>query len=145
MDVRIADLNDVNELVRLAKLLWPDSKDLADEMIEILNNNSEIIYLIPGIAFGHMAMRYDYVSGSSTSPVGYLEGIYVEEGYRKQGIASQLIHLGEQWAKDKGAKEMASDVLFDNHNSMVFHEKYGFKEVERVVCYIKEIRSMDNE
>ncbi len=43
------------------------------------------------------------------------------------------------WAKEQGCKEFASDVELSNIVSQEVHEKMGFKEVNRVVCYIKEI------
>ena len=37
------------------------------------------------IGFAQCQLRYDYVEGTKSSPVGYLEGIFVKEGYRSKG------------------------------------------------------------
>ncbi|WP_225743526.1 GNAT family N-acetyltransferase [Marinilactibacillus sp. Marseille-P9653] len=37
-----------------------------------------------------------YVEGTNTSPVGYLEGIYVEPYYRRHKIAQVLLEHCEQ-------------------------------------------------
>ena len=39
------------------------------------------------VGFAQVQLRRDYVGGNHLSPVGYLEGIYVEETYRRRGIA----------------------------------------------------------
>lgn len=41
--------------------------------------------------FAQCGLRHDYVEGRGSSPVGYLEGIFVEKEYRKQGCAKELL------------------------------------------------------
>src|SRR5690606_8697652 len=91
------------------------------------------------IGFAHISIRNDYVEGSSTSPVGYVEAIYVDEGYRFRGISKRLVEAGEQWAKSKGCKELASDTELSNLDSQEFHKKIGFREAGRIVSFIKYI------
>ena len=74
-------------------------------------------------------MRYEYVPGAKKSPVACVEGIYVKEAYRKQGIAALLIHHAEQWALEKECTELASDALIENTDSHSFHTQLGFQEV----------------
>jgi aminoglycoside 6'-N-acetyltransferase I len=50
-------------------------------------------------------------------PVGYVEGWYVAERYRKQGIGGKLLEAAEEWARRQGCVEMASDALLHNHLS----------------------------
>lgn len=46
---------------------------------------------------------YDIVvEGTSTNPVGYLEGIFVKKAYRKNGIAKELLNACLKWAKEQG-------------------------------------------
>jgi len=92
------------------------------------------------IAFMNLSLRYDYVPGAKESPVAYIEGIYVEEAYRKQGIAAHLVRHAEQWAHEKKCTELASDALIENTDSHHFHTQMGFREVERVVTFIKSIQ-----
>ena len=56
------------------------------------------------IAFAQCQLRHDYVEGTESSPVGYLEGIFVSEGYRKKGCAAELLSECERWAKEKGCR-----------------------------------------
>ncbi len=39
------------------------------------------------IGFAQCGLRHDYVEGAITSPVGYLERIFIREEYRKNGYA----------------------------------------------------------
>ena len=91
------------------------------------------------VGFAQCQLRHDYVEGTSTSPVGYLEGLYVKEAFRKQGMARELTRACEEWAKEKGCREFASDCELENVESINMHLKLGFREVNRVVCFTKEI------
>ena len=71
--------------------------------------------------------------------MGYLEGIYVREGARRQGIARRLLSACENWAKAKGCAEFASDCGLDNMDSQRFHQAVGFEEANRIVAYVKKL------
>lgn len=91
------------------------------------------------IAFAHLKLRTDYVEGSTSSPVVYLEAIYVEPGFRKTGIGKNLVNLGESWGSSKHCSEYASDTMIHNVQSIDFHKSVGFKEAGRLVSFIKKI------
>ena len=82
----------------------------------------------------------DYVNGTSSSPVAFVEGIYVVLRLRRQGIASRLIAAVTEWATAHDCKELASDALLDNELSQVVHKALGFQETERVVFFCKSLR-----
>jgi len=84
-------------------------------------------------------LRHDYVEGCETSSVGYLEGIYVAQAHRMQGIAKELCRECEVWAKEKGCTEFASDCELTNTTSLRFHLGIGFQEENRLICFRKEI------
>lgn len=81
----------------------------------------------------------DYVEGTATSPVGYLEGIFIKPEYRNKGLARELIKACEEWAKEKGCKEFASDCELHNEESRRFHMATGFDEANRIICFVKKI------
>jgi aminoglycoside 6'-N-acetyltransferase I len=89
------------------------------------------------IGFAEVALRSDYVAGCSTSPVAFLEGIYVVEPWRRRGVARQLCLAAEQWALAQGCSEFASDADIANLTSHRAHTALGFAEVERVVFFRK--------
>ena len=137
--------NQIEDLLQLALILYKNSEyySLRQELISLVNSKDNIFFLYlrenENIAFCHCSIRNDYVEGSKSSPVGYLEGIYVKELYRKQGIARLLLDKCEQWAKDKGCKQFASDCILNNTLSEKFHLKNGFKEANKIIHFIKDI------
>lgn len=86
-----------------------------------------------------VALRSDYVNGTDSSPVGFLEGLYVDPASRHQGIAALLVKTAEQWAREQGCSEMASDAALDNTASHAMHQALGFEETERVVYFRKSL------
>jgi aminoglycoside 6'-N-acetyltransferase I len=74
-----------------------------------------------------------------SSPVGYLEGIFVVPEHRRSGVGEALVRAAEAWARERGCTEMASDRQLDNEPSGVFHEAVGYEEAERIVCYRKSL------
>ena len=146
MIIEEANQSNLDELTKLALKLWPDNtwNTLRPEFEELLESEKDIVYLanVEGsyVGFIHMSIRTDYVEGSSSSPVGYVEGIYVEDNFRNKGIAKKLVQAGEHWSKALGCTEIASDTQLDNYESQQFHEKIGFREAGRIVAYIKDLK-----
>jgi len=91
------------------------------------------------VGLAEAAIRTDYVNGTATSPVAFLEGLYVVPEARRQGIAAALITTVERWARDRGCRELASDALLDNEPGHRAHRALGFEETERVVYFRKAI------
>lgn len=143
--IKRADTKDVDVLAALAIQMWPDHDpgELAEEFREILANGEAACFLgyADGrpVAFAHCQLRHDYVEGTHSSPVGYLEGIFVSEGYRRKGRAARLLAACEAWAKEKGCAEFASDCEPDNAESIKFHAAAGFEETNRIVCFKKKL------
>ena len=92
------------------------------------------------VGFAQCQLRHDYVEGTDSSPVGYLEGVFVEEAYRRQGCAKKLLAKCEKWAKENGCSEFASDCELDNEDSLKFHIKMGFVEANRIICFTKKLK-----
>jgi aminoglycoside 6'-N-acetyltransferase I len=87
--------------------------------------------------FVEATLRTDYVNGCETSPVAFLEGIYIEPWARRQGVAKELVAEVQRWALAQGCREFASDALLDNEASHRMHRGLGFMETERVVYFRK--------
>jgi aminoglycoside 6'-N-acetyltransferase I len=135
----------IDHLAKLALDLWPDNdyEELKNEYSSLLKSDKDkvFLYLIDDLpkAFIQLSIRVDYVEGSETSPVGYVEGIFVNPDYRRQGISNELMKKGEEWIKKQGCKQIGSDIESDNITSYQFHMKIGFKEANRIICFIKDI------
>jgi aminoglycoside 6'-N-acetyltransferase I len=87
-----------------------------------------------------VAIRTDYVNGAATSPVAFLEGIYVLPEARRSGTARKLVAEAERWALAMGCTELASDAPIENTSSHAMHTALGFVETERVVFFKKVLR-----
>ena len=130
--------------VKLAsKLFSCEEKILKKEFIELLENENTIIYLKvvndQYIGFAQCQLRFDYVEGTDSSPVAYLEGIYIEDEHRGKGYAAELLKMCENWGKGKGCVEFASDCELVNIDSFNFHIKNGFEEANRIICFVKKL------
>jgi aminoglycoside 6'-N-acetyltransferase I len=139
-------LDDFNEWLDLALRLWPEysSIEMQDILTEILESDRETAFMVrdengKAIAFMNLSLRYEYVPEATQSPVGYIEGIYVKDEYRHQGIGKAMVEFAERWASVQGCIELASDALVENTDSHAFHSKTGFREAERTVYFIKSI------
>ena len=91
------------------------------------------------VGFAEVLLRSDPVNGCETTPVGFLEGLWVEVAYRRRGIARLLIAAAEEWARGLGCRELGSDALIDNIPSHATHIAAGFTETERVVYFRKRL------
>ena len=138
-----ATKKDVKALAELVKIVWPEHSEeaLTKIILEYMNSDKSGVFAekrdkrFIGVAL--CCLRHDYVEGCETSPVGYLEGVSVNEAYRNQGVAKQLMEECEQWAREKGCSEFASDCELSNTTSMNFHIHIGFQEQNRIICFKK--------
>lgn len=143
--IRKAEINDLTILAELACQLWPHHtvEEIYTEFAEILAKTDAAYFLAyaeeTAIGFAQCQLRYDYVEGTDSSPVGYLEGIYVAEEYRKHGVARELLVACETWAKSIGCTEFASDCELENTQSLRFHLNVGFEEANRIICFTKKL------
>jgi len=126
------------EWAEMCIALWSDNTT-ADMLKERKNGKlpNEYLYMADGeaIAFVSLSLRHDYVEGTVSSPVGYLEGIYVKPNFRGRGIAAELVEFAKKWAISQGCSELASDCELDNENSRLFHSKIGFEEANKIICF----------
>ena len=140
-----ANRKDSRVLAEMAVQMWSSHTvdELEAEFLEGLKNNKSVFFIkyrdnLP-VGFAHCGLRTDYVEGTDTSPVGYLEGIFVKADYRNRGYAKELLSACEKWAKDMGCSEFASDCELDNIGSLKFHLAMGFDEANRIICFKKSI------
>ena len=141
--IKKAGNNDLEALAKLAILMWQNHSitELINEFSEIIQNGKSVFFLkyeydVP-VGFAQCQLRNDYVEGTKTSPVGYLEGIFVKEQCRHKGYAKELLVECEAWAKENGCSEFASDCEINNIDSFHFHQAMNFVEANRIICFTK--------
>jgi aminoglycoside 6'-N-acetyltransferase I len=147
--VRVARAGDRTQLARLREALWPESstEEHDTELRAILDGKGfgtmPLIELVAEdssgalVGFAEVGLR-SHADGCDVShAVGYLEGWYVAESHRKRGIGRKLVMAAEDWAREQGCAEMASDSVVGNHVSKRAHEALGYSVVDRCVRYRK--------
>lgn len=143
--IKKATVSDAVCVAKLAIQMWEDNslEGLTEELTEIIESPESAVFLLfegeTAVGFAQCQLRHDYVEGTESSPVGYLEGIFIEEEYRKKGYAKELLKECEAWAKEMECSEFASDCELTNAGSLAFHLKMGFEEANRVICFTKRL------
>lgn len=143
MKIVRADSSHLESWLKLRVALWPDEKANLAEDLPIMPRNNSLLNLVAladngdVIGFAEASLRRDYVNGCATSPVGFLEGIYVEPAHRKTGVARSLVKAVAEWRRTQGCAEFASDSLIENTDSHRMLKALGFKEAECVVYFRK--------
>ena len=147
--IRQAQPSDHDQLLRLLVALWPDSpaEEHSRELTAFLQGKPPVtlplIMLVAEATDGRLVgfleadLRSHADGCNQAQPVGYVEGWYVIEAYRHQGIGKKLLAAAEDWARSHECIEMASDTWIDNELSQFVHESLGYEVVDRCVHYRK--------
>jgi aminoglycoside 6'-N-acetyltransferase I len=152
-DIRIrpAQCSDHEQLVRMRVALWPQSssEEHGRELTQILEGNAPVtlpLVIFVAEASDHILAGFleadlrSHADGCDPSrPVGYIEAWYVAENYRRTGVGKRLLAAAEDWARNQGCREIASDTWIDNEVSQCAHEALGYEVVDRCVHYRKSL------
>ena len=128
-----------NVWAEMCVALWPDMT--VDAMLRMSHEGlfkNEFLYVDGDqpAGFLSLSLRSDYVEGTDSSPVGYIEGLYVKPEFRRKGIAEKLVDHAKEWSKKFDCTELASDTELENTGSQAFHTGVGFTEAGKIVCYV---------
>ena len=143
--IRHLQPDDRAEWLRMRLLLWPgqSEEEHLRERGEILADSASPVFVAshPNGRLGGFleAGTHKYADGCNTSPVGYLEGWYVDPDMRRHGVGAMLVRAAEQWAHGQGCKEMASDCLLGNDESLQAHLALDYEETERIIHFRKSL------
>jgi aminoglycoside 6'-N-acetyltransferase I len=127
--------------------LWPDGSEAEHlgDMADTLRRGHHVRLALAAdgsaIGFVEASKRVDYVNGTSSSPVVFLEGLYVEPAARLKGVARALVADVEDWARVERCGELASDSPLENVQAHAAHRALGFDETERVVYFRRPVQS----
>jgi aminoglycoside 6'-N-acetyltransferase I len=146
VQIRPVRSTDMEEWLRMRMVLWPGDRlsRYQDEMQAILANLQEYISFVAerpdgGLgAFLEASLRR-YADGCDSSPVGYIEGWYVDPDLRRLGVGRRLVQAAEEWAVDRGCQEMGSDCELENQLSWSAHLALGYREAERLIHFCKRL------
>ncbi|UCH61000.1 MAG: GNAT family N-acetyltransferase [Anaerolineales bacterium] len=144
--VRTITNGDWPEWLRMRQTLWPEhTRDEHQSEMQALSTDRTSITFVAVRPDGSLGGFLEagvrkYAEGCQTSPVGYIEGWYVDDDIRQLGIGKQLVQAAETWARQKGLSEMASDCQIDNEISRQAHQALGYQEMERLIHFTKILR-----
>jgi aminoglycoside 6'-N-acetyltransferase I len=161
-DIRIrpAQLSDHAQLLRFREALWPNAsgEEHARELTLILEGKPVttlplvifVAEVVPELiddpsdrtlaGFLEVDLRSHADGCDPSRPVGFIEGWYVAENHRHEGIGRKLLAAAEDWARSQGCVEVASDTWIDNEVSQRVHEALGYEVVDRCVHYRKTLK-----
>jgi len=135
MNVRSHRQTDNAEWLRMRHALWPDEslEELASELEAWATGDETAAFFADAgdgalIGFAEVSIHTE-APGCTTNRIGFLEGWYVDPGYRRQGIGRALNAAAEQWARERGCTEMASDTNESYPLSPTAHLGIGYSRV----------------
>lgn len=110
------------------------------EMDLILKSEIQTTFLIfesqTGSPIGMLELSLrNLVDGCLTSPVAYIEGIYLDQSCRGKGYGEKMVEFSKSWAIQNGCSELACDAELEDIDAQKFHKKMGFEETYKVVQY----------
>ena len=145
MIIRAVQLRDLPQWSLMRTQLWPATEDghVAELQEYFAGVSTDIVeaFVLDGgegelAGFLEMNIR-NFAEGSRSPRLPYVEAWFVREAYRGLGWGKALMARAEQWAAERGYRELASDTELHNTHSIALHKALGFRETERIVCFLK--------
>ena len=143
MGTRKARIEDSNAIVSLSRSVWHGDSDeeRLQEVAMVLGDHNSAVFVseVDGtiVGFAYCRLRHDHIAGTSTGTVGYLEGIFVSPGHRRQGHGLALVEACERWVRSCRCTEIASDCYLGDTEAVAFHAAAGFEEAVLLLCFSK--------
>jgi aminoglycoside 6'-N-acetyltransferase I len=133
--VRMPELDDQPEWLRLRLALWPEcaTEQHELEMGTVLADADRVaVFVSPAdrgrlAGFVEVALRA-WREGCPGSPVGYVEALYVAPEQRDRGVGAALLGAAEAWARARGCAAIAADAGVENERGRALHRRLGYEE-----------------
>jgi aminoglycoside 6'-N-acetyltransferase I len=150
MHVRLLQPDDFSRWIAMRAALWPDEPrdQLEREGRALLAGGDPMVVFVAAhgtelAGFLELQLR-SVAEGCDSSPVPFVEGWYVADAWRRQGVGKALMDAAERWSRARGYTELASDTQEYNRVSRAAHAALGFEEVETLVAFRKDLRGTDD-
>ncbi len=99
----------------------------------IKNENDKIL------GFVELSSR-NIVDGCLSSPVAYIEGLYIKKENRRKGLGADSVKEIKKWCKEREFTELGADTEFENIAAQKFFKSIGFRETFRIVEFCTKIK-----
>jgi aminoglycoside 6'-N-acetyltransferase I len=145
--VRPVKRTDAESWLRLRRQLWPDGSELEHrrEIEAFLDGHaSEPAAVLVADKHGALVGLVELsirpsAEGCRTNRVAYLEGWFVVSEERRKGFGGALVRAAENWARDAGCIEFASDTPPTNIAAIHAHAGVGFESAGSLMCFRKSL------
>ena len=141
MEIRPVKPPDAEEWLRMRMALWPHSplEKEKGQIAQFLSGSPlpdcQAAFVCPREEGGLCGLVevsiHTSAPGCKTNRIGYLEAWYVDPDQREQGVGRALVERAENWAREQGCLEMASDTDPSYPISPRAHAALGYQETER--------------
>ena len=146
MEVRPAEPADAVAWERMRQQLWPapegeHAAEIAAYFAGDRQDPAEVLLAVDledPVGFAEVSIR-SHAEGCRPGRIAYLEGWFVLPEWRGRGVGAALIRAVEAWGRAQGCRQLASDTELDHAGSATAHRALGFQEVDRVVCFRKDL------
>ena len=104
-----------------------DAESAREDIREWTKEKHDLFVIMKGpeaVGFLHLNMR--------GSTVCWVEDVFIDEPYRRQGIAGQAIRLAEEILKGRGVKGVSMDVVPDNLPALRLYHRLGYDRLSIV-------------
>ena len=139
MEIRFADKNDIDELMRIRIEMLrvvnnkSDDYEFSDELLECSRRyflqgfQTTVLVLDNGRAVGCASISYIDIMPTFSHPTGrrgHIMNVYTHADYRRQGLARKMLNMLIDDAKSKGATELSLDAT---DQGRPLYEAMGFE------------------
>ena len=135
--IRQAEKEDSRVLAEMAVCMWDShtAAELEMEFARTIEEGREVFFIQyqdqTPVGFAQCSMRSDYVEGTESSPVGYLEGIFVKEDHRGKGYAGECLDYARQIAEKENCYKMMLLTGSKDPETFHFYEKAGYNSSDK--------------
>lgn len=143
VQAHIEHIDIVVELYGGYRVFYEQNRDIEKEKAFIeqrMEKNESIIFLAldeNGAGMGFTQL-YPLFSSVMMRRVWLLNDLYVDDNYRRKGVAEALLNSAYEYAKRTGARHIMLETATDNHDAQKLYEKNGWEKDDATYMYFKE-------
>jgi GNAT superfamily N-acetyltransferase len=143
VEIREAKLSDAHPIARLADQLGyaSSASQIAQRLRIVLPSPDDAVFVAASPASGvvgwlHVAGRQLVMSDRDAQ----IEGLVVDEAWRRQGIGQQLVRAAEHWARERGHSSVRVRSNVVRGAAHHFYRSAGFVEAKQQAVYQRRLK-----